>query len=682
MNRLAKESSTYLLQHANNPVDWLPWGEEAFEKAKREDKPIFLSIGYSTCHWCHVMAHESFEDETVAEILNNNFVSIKVDREERPDIDNIYMLVCQIITGRGGWPLSIFMTHDKKPFYAGTYFPKYSYAGRIGFVDLLHHIIKLWNTKKDELIRSTDEITRYLLLQSSLNTDEELKQETLTNAFQFFKNNFDEKYGGFGSAPKFPSAINLIFLLNYYRYFNEDPALYMVTKTLEEMRKGGIYDQIGYGFHRYSTDEKWLLPHFEKMLYDQALLIEAYSLAYDITHDDFFEKVVWEIYSYLNREMLSHNGSFYSAQDADSEGEEGKYYLWRTNELKEILSYKYELIKNIFNLSEEGNFLNEATRKLTGKNILFINDRLKNILIKQNLSVEDYQNIRILLLNSRNKRIPPLKDEKVLTDWNSLIISSFVKSYVVFNDEKFLNSAIKCYDFLIKNLFDGKKLFHVWKDGHSYIKGFLDDYSFLTRAALDLYSATLEEDYLINAIQFNLILHEEFWDSKNGGYFFTSKDDENIVRNKILFDGATPSGNSIQLENLIKLYYLTGDSKFSESIKKQINAFSQQVNHSPFGYSYFLNSFLKLQKESAELLIISKNKIDKKLINQIMQFENLYCINITNQNSDKLSKIVKWINNYSKINNETTFYLCKNYVCEKPTNSFEEIIKSLSSFKN
>ncbi|MDH7605810.1 MAG: DUF255 domain-containing protein, partial [Melioribacter sp.] len=289
-NRLAKEQSPYLLQHANNLVDWFPWCDEAFEKARREDKPIFLSIGYSTCHWCHVMAHESFEDEKVAEILNKNFVSIKVDREERPDIDNIYMLVCQIITGRGGWPLSIFMTADKKPFYAGTYFPKYSYAGRIGFVDLLNHIIELWKTRKDELLRSTDEITRYLELQFQSSEEEDLHQDILKRTFISLKNNFDEIHGGFGTAPKFPSPHNLIFLFNYYLNYGEENALKMALKTLVEMRNGGIYDQIGYGFHRYSTDENWLVPHFEKMLYDQALISMAYLEAFQVSGQKAYEK--------------------------------------------------------------------------------------------------------------------------------------------------------------------------------------------------------------------------------------------------------------------------------------------------------------------------------------------------------------------------------------------------------
>jgi len=677
MNRLAKENSPYLLQHANNPVDWFPWCEEAFEKAKIEDKPIFLSIGYSTCHWCHVMAHESFEDERVAEILNKNFVSIKVDREERPDIDNIYMLVCQIITGRGGWPLSIFMTADKKPFYAGTYFPKYSYSGRIGFIDLLHHIIELWKTRKDELLRSTDEITRYLELQFKSSEEENLHPDILKRTFISLKNNFDEIHGGFGTAPKFPSPHNLIFLFNYYQNYNDEDALKMALKTLEQMRKGGIFDQIGYGFHRYSTDEKWLLPHFEKMLYDQSLLLETYSSAYKITQDVFYKNVAYEIYSYLNNEMLSSEGAYFSAQDADSEGEEGKFYLWTTNEIKEILPDKFEIIKQIFNLSDEGNFLNEATRKLTGKNILHLSDRLNNVLKKLNIDFEEYEKIRRILLNHRSKRIPPLKDDKILTDWNSLLISSLIKSYIIFNDETFLESAIKCYEFIINNLFDGEKLFHAYKNGNRLAEGFLDDYAFLIRALLDFYKATLNEKYLINSLQLNSILNEEFLDKENGGYFFTSSNNDNIIRTKILYDGAIPSGNSVQFSNLIRLFHLTGDAHFSELINKQLKAFSHQVNNASFGYTYFLNSYLLLHQESKELLVITQKSLDKEYIHKLAEYENLYTILINTENKETINKIVPWTKSYEALNNDTTFYLCKNYSCNLPVNNIDHVLKNI-----
>ncbi|MCX7798266.1 MAG: thioredoxin domain-containing protein [Melioribacter sp.] len=677
MNRLAKESSPYLLQHANNPVDWFPWCEEAFEKARQEDKPIFLSIGYSTCHWCHVMARESFEDEKIAEFLNKNFVSIKVDREERPDIDNIYMQVCQIITGRGGWPLSIFMTADKKPFYAGTYFPKFSYAGRIGFYDLLNHIIHLWKTRKDELLRSTDEITRYLSLQVSSKSEQYLHQDILTRTFSSLKNNFDEKHGGFGIAPKFPSPHNLIFLFNYYLEFNEVDSLKMALKTLEEMRKGGIFDQIGFGFHRYSTDEKWLVPHFEKMLYDQAALIEAYTFAYKLTKDNFYKNVVYEIYSYLNNEMLSDNDAYYSAQDADSEGEEGKYYLWTTEEIRNILPDKYEIIKDIFNLAEEGNFLNEFTRKLTGKNILYLSDRLNNVLNKFGLEFKEYEIIRKSLLEFRSKKIPPLKDDKVLTDWNSLLISSLVKAYLIFDDEEFLKSALSCYNFLIKNMFNGEKLFHVWKDNKAYIEGFLDDYAFLIRASLDLYKATMKEDYLVNAITLNLVLQKEFWDEESGGFYFTSKSDDNIVRTKILYDGAIPSGNSVQFENLIRLFKLTGDVNISGQIEKIISTFAYQVNNASLGYTYFLNSYLLLNKKSYELVILSEN-LDAETIQKLSGYDNLYCIWLTNSNREKIIEFVPWIKEYKKLNDKRTFYLCENFVCDLPTNDIEEIIKNFS----
>ncbi|MDH7604192.1 MAG: thioredoxin domain-containing protein, partial [Melioribacter sp.] len=393
--------------------------------------------------------------------------------------------------------------------------------------------------------------------------------------------------------------------------------------------------------------------------------------------DEFYKNVIYEIYTYLKREMLSKEGVFFSAQDADSEGEEGKFYLWTTNEIKEIFPDNYETIKKLFNLSDEGNFHNEITRKLTGKNILYLSDRLNNVLEKLNISFEEYEKIRSVLLNHRNKRIPVLKDDKILTDWNSLLISSLVKSYIVFNDENFLKSAVNCYEFIINNLYDGKRLLHAYKNGNKLAEGFLDDYSFLIRASLDLYKATLDEKYLIKSIQLNSILKEEFWDKNNGGYFFTSSNTENIVRTKLLYDGAIPSGNSVQLSNLIRLYHLTGDSEFSELINKQLKAFSHQVNSASFGYSYFLNSYLSLKQESRELLIMTQKRLDKEIIHKLSSYENLHTILITPENKETLTKIAPWTINYKIVNNHTTFYLCENYSCSLPTNNFDEVLKNI-----
>lgn len=704
-NKLAKEQSPYLLQHANNPVNWFPWCNEAFEKAKEEDKPIFLSIGYSACHWCHVMAHESFEDVQVAELLNKNFISIKVDREERPDIDNIYMTTCQIITGRGGWPLSIFMTPEKKPFYAGTYFPKYSYAGRIGFVDLLNRIINLWQFNRDELRRSSEEITNYLKAQHSFKltpfdkSNESLNPDIFKKVYHSLKNNYDSVYGGFGGAPKFPTSHNLIFLLNYYLKYKDLDALNMSLKTLEEMRNGGMYDQIGFGFHRYSTDRKWLLPHFEKMLYDQAALIETYSLAFKITKDKFFKSVALEIFDYLNREMLSEEGGFYSSQDADSEGEEGKFYTWETSEIKDIVQDKYEIVKTIFNLSDEGNYLQEATRKLTGRNILYISKRIDKLIEELNLQfdlsfrVDEYENLRKLLLNHRNKRIHPLKDDKILTDWNSLTISSLAKSSLMIGNSELLKTAINCYNFLLNNSanLESNKLYHTYKNKRTLVEGFLDDYAFFIQASLDLYRATFDEKYLLNAVNFNSTLLAEFWDYDNGGFYFTSKNNlDNIVRTKDAYDGAIASGNSVQLSNLFRLYKLTADSNLLEIINKQIKAFVYQINNALLGFTHFLNvlltnqwitsisSDMSLEQDSYELIIVANENYDLNQINQLSQYDNINCILVTSSNKDKIAKIADWINNYKLLNNKTTYYLCRNFTCNIPTNDFNEILKIIS----
>lgn len=679
-NRLAKEQSPYLLQHSNNPIDWFPWCSEAFEKAEQEDKPIFLSIGYSTCHWCHVMSRESFEDEKVAEVLNKNFISIKVDKEERPDIDSIYMSVCQIITGRGGWPLSIFMTPNKKPFYAGTYFPKYSYAGRIGFVDLLNRIINLWHSNRDELLRSSDDIISYLISQYSEVRQEDLDPNIFPKIFIVLKNNYDKVYGGFGHAPKFPAPHNLVFLFNYFIKYNDAEALNMSIKTLEEMRKGGIYDQVGFGFHRYSTDEKWFLPHFEKMLYDQASLMEAYSLAYRITKDNFFENVALEIYDYLKREMLSEERGFYSAQDADSEGEEGKFYLWTSDEIKNIVQDKYEIVKRIFNLSEDGNHFNEASRKPTGKNVLYLSDRLDNLLASIKLEMTEYESIRKLLLDYRNKRIPPFKDDKILTDWNSLIISSLTRTSLIIDNYEMLNAAVDCYNFLLENLYDGCKLYHTYRNKRSSIDGFLDDYAFLIKASLDLYGATFDEKYLVNAVTLNSILLDDFWDDTNGGFYFSSKNNSNnILRTKYFYDGAIASGNSVQLSNLIRLFKLTANSNLTEIINKQIKSFASQANNAAWGFTNFLNAIFMHQQDSFELLIISDDDLDIKTIHQLSLYDNLYCLLVTKSNQEKIVEIAEWVSNYKLINNKTTYYLCRNFTCDLPTNDFDEVLNRINN---
>ncbi|MCK9282120.1 MAG: thioredoxin domain-containing protein, partial [Melioribacteraceae bacterium] len=545
-NRLSKEKSPYLLQHANNPVDWYPWGEEAFNKASEEDKPIFLSIGYSTCHWCHVMERESFEDEEVATLINSIFIPIKVDREERPDIDNIYMSICQAMTGGGGWPLTILLTPDKKPFFTGTYFSKHSKHGRIGIIDLINNVQSAWKTKRNEIDKSADEITKYLDKSDDIDQKVILDKEILTKAYEFFEERFDKVNGGFGSHPKFPSPHNLVFLLRYHHLTGNKNALYIVEKTLSEMRKGGIYDQIGFGFHRYSTDSKWLLPHFEKMLYDQALLLNVYTELYQITKNDFYKSTAKEIVKYISRDMTSPDGGFYSAEDADSEGIEGKFYVWSENELNSLLTdAQFDFVKEHFNTSPEGNFHDESSHQNTGENILF----LKNEFSPAEELV--FEPIRKILFAHRDKRIHPFKDDKILTDWNGLMITALAIAGRVFHNQFFISLAERAAKFVFDNLLNSDgKLLHRYRDGESSLDANIDDYSFFVSGLVELYQTTFKPAYLEHAIKLTNHAIDEFWDSDLGGFFFTGINSETILtRTKEYYDGAIPSGNSVFITN-------------------------------------------------------------------------------------------------------------------------------------
>ncbi len=451
-NRLVFEKSPYLLQHATNPVDWHPWNEEAFQKAQDQDKPVFLSIGYSTCHWCHVMEHESFEDPQVASLINANYIPIKVDREERPDLDQIYMAVCQAVTGTGGWPLTVILTPDKEPFFAGTYFPKESRFGRTGLRELIPKLADLWQNKREELLESADQIVSFLR-QDSQPTSGELKKEIFDKAYQQLSGRFDSVQGGFGPAPKFPSAHNLVFLLRYWHHSGQDHALEMVEKTLQKIRLGGIFDQIGFGFHRYSTDPNWLLPHFEKMLYDQAMLVMAYVEAYQATGKNEYSQTAREILTYVLRDMTSPEGGFYSAEDADSEGEEGLFYLWTPAEFREYLGDEgSDLFINLLNLEEEGNFTDEATKTKTGQNILYLNKPLVEIAPEIDLSESQlgdlWNKTRQMLFGIREKRIHPMKDDKILTDWNGLMIAACAKAASALEEPRYALAAKNAADFI------------------------------------------------------------------------------------------------------------------------------------------------------------------------------------------------------------------------------------------
>ncbi|MBL1215100.1 MAG: thioredoxin domain-containing protein [Ignavibacteriae bacterium] len=686
-NRLINEKSPYLLQHAYNPVDWYPWGEEAFEKARAEDKPIFLSIGYSTCHWCHVMEHESFEDSAVAELMNEVFVSVKVDREERPDIDNIYMTVCQMMTGGGGWPLSVVLTPDKRPFFAGTYFPKESRFGRIGFIDLIKQLDNAWKNKRTEINSSAEQITSHLSNAFDNERGSELSPSILSKTFDEFYNRFDKQYGGFSNAPKFPSPQNFLFLLRYWKKTGEKSALEMVEKTLTEMRQGGIYDHLGFGFHRYSTDEKWLVPHFEKMLYDQAMLAMAFIECYQATGKEKFKTTAEEIFKYIARDMTSPHGGFYSAEDADSEGEEGKFYVWSNSEIEEILNDDdAELFLNFFNFTEEGNFIDEVKKSKTGTNIPHLTksieeyaDELKNYPAEL---TDRISAIREKLFSAREKRVHPYKDDKILTDWNGLMIAALAMSGRVLGNYTYTNSAEKSVEFIFNNLVnpDGT-LLHRFREGESGLTASIDDYAFLTWGLLELYESTFKTDYLIKAISLTKIVTDKFWDEKQGGFFFTPDDGENlIVRTKEYYDSAIPSGNSVALMNLLKLSKLTGDSKYEELASELTLSISSQVEKAPSAFTQFLSGYIFAVGPSNEIIIVSgDNKSDtKEMLTELNKnFHPNKVVVLLSASDKELKNIASFTENYSAVNNKATAYVCQNYVCNLPTNDPKEMMRQL-----
>ncbi|MFX1277978.1 MAG: thioredoxin domain-containing protein [Promethearchaeota archaeon] len=680
-NKLINEKSPYLLQHAHNPVDWYPWGDEAFLKAKHENKPVFLSIGYSTCHWCHVMAHESFEDEDVAKLMNETFISIKVDREERLDIDKIYMTVCQMMTGSGGWPLTIIMTPEKKPFFAGTYFPKHTRFNRIGLVELINRIKELWNNERHELVNSADKIAFSLQNLDQEAPGAEFTKKTLKKTYQLLESQFDETYGGFGTRPKFPTPHNLIFLLRFWKRTGEKNALEMVEQTLQEMRKGGIYDHIGFGFHRYSTDSSWLLPHFEKMLYDQALIAMAYIEAYQATNKEIYKNTAQEIFRYVIRDMLSPEGGFYSAEDADSEGEEGKFYVWSKIELASILnSVDLEFVTETYNVEELGNYLEEATGKKTTKNIL----HLKEFIINEHQ--QKAEQIRKVLFEERDKRIHPHKDKKILTDWNGLMIAALAKGAIVFKEDSYLKIAKNAVNFIFSNFFDSNdRLLHRYKDGSTEIDGYLTDYSFLIWGLIELYEATFDIFYLECAIKLHAIQLIDFWDDNIGGFYFTAKNAEELLtRQKEVYDGAIPSGNSIAMLNLLRLSYITGDSELEEKAYILNKVFSERIRSNPLAHTQFLVA-VDFAIGPTYSLVVAGNTEDEDTKTMIEAFRNEYIPNkvILKRNIDQeipdIDKLSNFVEFFINLDKKATAYICINKICKPPTHDITQAMKLLQS---
>ncbi len=686
-NRLAKEKSPYLLQHANNPVDWYAWNDEAFEKAKIENKPIFLSIGYSTCHWCHVMAHESFEDEEVASLMNDAFVNIKVDREERPDIDGVYMQVAQMITGRGGWPLTIIMTPDKKPFYAATYIPKESRYNMLGMKELIPRINDLWTTKQADIDKVIEQIEEALSKPSKAGPTDDLTLEDINLAYSQLSQRFDKEKGGFGSAPKFPSPHNLMLLLRHGKRTGDESALYMVEKTLQEMRLGGLFDHLGFGFHRYSTDAEWLLPHFEKMLYDQASLMMAYTEAYQITKKNEYANVVRDIFEYVTRDLTSPEGAFYSAEDADSEGVEGKFYVWSYEEIENLLIEKEtEVFTKFYKIEPKGNFVEEATREETGLNIPHITSSAEDIANEFNLDVNEFLEIvesaRMKLFTEREMRVRPHRDEKILTDWNGFMIAALAKAGSALNDVDLVNAAEQAMKFLLENLMNEKgELYHRYSDGEVAHRAFLDDYAYIIYGLLELYEATFEPRYLERAKQLtdDMLLH--FLDVDNGGFFFTADySEELLVRRKDSYDGAMPSGNSIAMLNLIRLARFLGDNKYEDHATAIGKAFSSDINRSHSAFSMMLVGLDFALGPSFEIVIAGKPENDdtREMLDQIRKNfipRKIVLLRGTEKQSRAITELAPFTKYHEPLHGKATAHICVDHNCKLPTTDLVNMMK-------
>lgn len=692
-NRLIKEKSPYLLQHAHNPVDWFPWGEEAFKKAREENKPIFLSIGYSTCHWCHVMEKESFENDDVAALLNKSFVPIKVDREERPDIDYIYMSVCQALNGSGGWPLTILMTPEKKPFYAATYIPRESRYGNPGMLELIPAIKDLWINKKEELLNSAKAITSAVSASGKKEQEITINEEVMKKTFEQLSNTFDNVHAGFGRAPKFPTPHHLTFLLRYWKSSGNANALEMVERTLIEMRKGGIFDQIGFGFHRYSTDRQWLVPHFEKMLYDQALMVIALAETYQATSDPQYKTTAKEIVTYLKRDMLSPEGGFYSAEDADSEGEEGKFYLWTKDQVEEMLGEENAtLFSSIFNIQKEGNFAEEHKKELTGTNIPHLTKNIQDIISKRTDHVEDIiesvEHSRQKLFNEREKRIHPSKDDKILTDWNGLAIVALCKAAQAFNDTEYLKIAENAADFFLKEMTDSDgKMQHRYRDGEAGIDAFLEDYAFFIWGLIELYQTNFDTDYLEHALKLNNYLIAHFNDSENGGFFHTSDEAEELIfRSKEVYDGALPSGNSVCALNILKLSKITAEHELESVGNRTIQAFSEKVNATPIGYTQFMSALDFSMRDSLEIVIVGnlENAETKNMISFINDrfIPGKVLLLKPEKNSERITDIAVYTKDMEMIDDKTTVHICQNHSCKLPSNDIDKIKEQIETLSH
>ncbi len=692
-NRLAGEKSPYLLQHAHNPVDWYPWGEEAFHEARAQDKPVFLSIGYSTCHWCHVMERESFSDPDVAALMNTHFICIKVDREERPDIDNIYMGAVVAITGRGGWPLSVFLTPDQKPFYGGTYFPPEDRWGIAGFKSVLRSVADAWENRREEITRSGETLTQALGTKSADGGTAALGEGTLSSAYTHFRSTFDAEHGGFGRAPKFPMGHNLSFLLRYAGREGGSEALMMAERTLNTMADGGIYDQVGGGFHRYSTDDYWRIPHFEKMLYDQAILSKAYLEAYQATGNERYARIARETLGYVLRDMTDARGGFYSAEDADSplpenieRRQEGAFYLWTSDEIMGLLGEEAgRVVLYHFGIRPEGNAIADPHGEFAKKNVLYVAHTLEETAGHSGRSPEVVRAILAdassILFARRAKRPRPHLDDKILTDWNGLMISSFATASRVLDEPAYRDAAERSARFVMENLTgEGGRLLHRHRDGSSGIPGTIEDYAFFIHGLIDLYEATFDAAYLAEAARLTLLMHELFWDEKAGGFFFTADDSERlIVRTKEVYDGAIPSGNSVAALDLIRLGKLTAKLELESMAADLMGAFSADIAGMPATYSFMLTG-LDFAVGPAREIIIAEGKdagatadMVKAVYADFVPNKVVVMRPAAEDAAAALVDLIPFLAEYHAVGGKTAAYVCVNYACQAPTTSAEDL---------
>jgi len=689
-NRLAREKSPYLLQHAANPIDWYPWGSEAFGVARREGKPIFLSIGYSTCHWCHVMAHESFEDPEVARLLTEAFVAIKVDREERPDIDAVFMEVCQRLTGSGGWPLTILLTPDGKPFFAATYVPRTTRFGRTGLLELIPRIKDVWDSRRDDVLRSADSIAAALQQPTRAEAGGDLGADTLAAAAAQLAMSFDQQHGGFGSAPKFPTPHNLLFLLRHWRRTGDAHALEMVEATLQAMRRGGIFDHVGFGFHRYATDRAWLVPHFEKMLYDQALLVIAYAEACQATGKQAYAEAARETLAYVLRDLASPQGAFYSAEDADSEGVEGKFYLWTVPEIRRLLGpVDADLAIRAFGLQDGGNFAAEDAQAPEGASILHLPKPLDRLAIDLRLPEaalhERLEAIRQKLFDTRSRRVRPHRDDKILTDWNGLMIAALAKAAQALDEPRYAQAARGAADFILRELRrpDGR-LLHAWRDGSpSAAPAHVDDYAFLTWGLLELYEATFDAALLDAALNLNRLLLAHYWDADAGGLFFTPDDGETLLlRQKVIVDGAVPSGNSVAMLNLLRLALITGDSAHEERAASLARAFSAEVAPTPIAFTHLMLAVDFALGPSHEVVIAGgPGSRDTEAMLRALRTPFLPNKIVLFRPSDReppgIARIAPFTRGQRPVDGRATAYVCLHGACRTPTTDIPEMLAEL-----